>query len=92
MNPLPQTAEPSTPDPATVALVAALLRHLLTIAAGLGIGVGTYSDSTLTVIAGALCGVAGIVWSFYQKYSAARAAHRRAVMSAKAGAAVQPGG
>jgi F0F1-type ATP synthase membrane subunit c/vacuolar-type H+-ATPase subunit K len=79
------TFQESTPDAAMTAMLAGLLRHVLTLLAGLGIGVGSYSDSTLMIIAGALVGIATAVWSIYQKILAARAADAAAVRSADTG-------
>lgn len=80
---------PSSPDPQTTALVAALIRHALTIAAGFGLAVGTYSDSTITMVAGALVGIGAIGWSLYQKYAAAKLDHLGSSRSAASGVAVQ---
>jgi hypothetical protein len=81
---------PSTPDPAVETLVAALIRHILTILATLGVVHGTISDSTISIIAGAVVGIGMVVWSLYQKFAAKRADHTGSVISARAGVAVQP--
>lgn len=80
---------PSTPDPEIVTLVAALIRDVLTIGATLGVVHGVYSDSVISIIAGAIVGVGSIVWSLYQKYSAKRRDHEGSVLSAARGVALQ---
>lgn len=81
---------PSTPSPATVVLVASLIRDALKLAAGAGLAVGVYSDSTVTMVASALVGGASVAWALWQKFEAARAAHSAAVASAVAGRPVKP--
>ena len=82
--------EPSVPTPDVTTLVAALVRHLLTIGATLGIVHGVYSDSAVTTVAGALVAIGMICWSLYQKVSAKRADNAGSVESAKRTIAVQP--
>lgn len=89
IQPDPVPLVPSTPNPQTTALVAALLRHILTILSGFGLTVGVYNDSTLTVIAGALVSVATISWSIYQKVQAARKDNAGSVRSAELGKPVK---
>jgi hypothetical protein len=74
---------PSTPDPQMVTLVAALIRHLLTIASGAGIAVGAYSDSSVAIAASGIVGAAAIGWSIIQKIRSARTEHASAVRSAQ---------
>jgi hypothetical protein len=82
---------PSSPDPATVTLVAALLRHLLTLLSGAGFLAGvTVSDSMLLTFASAGVGIGTILWSLGQKYRAAKADHLGSVMSADLHRPVQP--
>jgi hypothetical protein len=81
--------EPSAPNPEITTLVAALVRHLLTIGATLGVVHGVYSDSTVSIIAGALVGIGMVGWSLYQKVAAKRADHAGSVASAMRGVAVQ---
>jgi hypothetical protein len=73
----------STPDPAMVTLVAALIRHLLTIASGAGFAVGVHSDSTIAMAASGIVGAAAVGWSIVQKIRAARADHAGSVRSAQ---------
>jgi hypothetical protein len=82
---------PSSPDPATVTLVAALLRHFLTTLAGAGFLSGlVVTDSTLMTIASALIWTGTVMWSWGQKYRAAKADHLGSVMSADLHRPVQP--
>ena len=82
--------KPSVSAPDITTLVGSLIRHLLTIGATLGVVHGTYSDSAVSIIAGALVGVGMICWALYQKIVAARADHAGSVASAQMGKAVQP--
>jgi hypothetical protein len=82
---------PSSPDPATVTIVAALLRHVLTMISGAGFLAGvTVSDNTILSIASLFVGIGTIAWSFVQKYQAAKADHLGSVMSADLHRPVQP--
>ena len=80
---------PSTPDPETTTLVYALLRHVLTILATVGVLHGTYSDSTVQIVAGAMAGIGAIFWSIYQKWQAARLDHEGSVRSVAINAPVR---
>jgi hypothetical protein len=79
----------ATPDPQVTTLVAALLRHLLTIASGAGITVGAVNDSAIAVVASGIVGAATVGWSIWQKIRAARADHAGSVRSAQTGQAVK---
>lgn len=84
------TTVPSTPDPAIVTLVAALVRHLMTVLATLGVIQGVASDSSIMLVASALVGIAMAGWSIYQKIRAKEKDHEGNVLSAQAGKPVQP--
>lgn len=87
---IPQsTMVESTPDPQIVTLVMALLRHLLTIAATVGLYHGVISDSALYTISGAVVASGMVAWSLYQKLVAAKKDHAGSVASAAAGAALK---
>jgi hypothetical protein len=82
---------PSSPDPATVTLVAALLRHLLTLLSGVGfLGGLVINDGMLLTIASSLVGIATIAWSLFEKFQAKRKDHAGSVMSADLHRPVQP--
>lgn len=82
---------PSTPDPALVTLVAALIRHALTLLSGAGILGGlVINDGALLTIAGSLVGLATVGWSIYQKVAAKKADHLASLLSARTGVAVSP--
>jgi hypothetical protein len=80
---------PSTPSPELSALVASLVRHVLTFLSGVGVIGGVYSDSTITLLASALIGVAMAGWALYQKIQAARKDHIASVISAETGTPVK---
>lgn len=80
---------PSTPDPDLTTLIASLLRHVLTILGTIGAVHGTYSDSTIQIVAGALAAIVALLWSYYQKRQAAKLDHDGSVRSAQTGAAVK---
>jgi hypothetical protein len=80
-TPLPPVA--STPDPATVTLVASVVRSLLIIAGTLGLYHGAVSDSVATIIAGAIVVLAAAAWSLWQKFSEAKRTHAAAVRSSR---------
>jgi hypothetical protein len=84
----PQTV-PSTPSPEITALIATLIRHILTFLSGVGVIDGVYSDSTITLLASALIGVAMAGWALYQKVRAARKDHIASVISAETGTPVK---
>lgn len=89
INSVPVT--PSSPDPATVTLVAALLRHLLTLLSGAGfLGGLVINDGMLLTIASSLVGVAAIIWSLWEKFRQQKRDHIGSVMSAEMRAPVQP--
>lgn len=73
---------PSSPDPDTVTLVCAVIRALLQLASGLGLAVGTYSDSTVTLIASAIVAIGTVAWSLYQKIRAKQKDHLGSVATA----------
>lgn len=81
--------EPSSPDPQTTVLVAALIRHVISFLSGLGLIHGVYSDSVIQTISGALVGIIMIGWSLWQKYQAARHDHEGSVKSAESGVPVR---
>jgi hypothetical protein len=82
---------PSSPDPATVTLVAALLRHILTLLSGAGfLGGLVINDGALLTIASSLVGFAMIAWSLYQKFQAKSKDHAGSVMSADLHRPVEP--
>lgn len=83
----------ATPDPATVSIVAGIIRHILSGLGALGVGlgaVGDTSDSNIYIAAGALCWVAAAIWSLWQKYSAQKKLKMAALASARAGRPVEP--
>jgi hypothetical protein len=71
-----------TPDPIIVAAVAGILRHILTLLSGFGLAIGTYSDSTLMVIASAIVGIVVAGWSLWQKIQARRVSRESSIASA----------
>ena len=71
----------SSPDPDLTALVTALMRHGLTLAAGLGLYHGAATDSSLQIGASALVGLAGVIWSLANKFATYRHAHATAVVN-----------
>lgn len=89
--PPPQTV-PSTPDPAVTAIVYSIIRSVLAIASGLGIGLGAFGhlpDSALMIVAGGVAGIIVGAWSLYEKFQAAKQAHANSVQSANIGAPVK---
>jgi hypothetical protein len=80
---------PSTPAPEITALVAALIRHVMSFLSGVGVIDAVYSDSTITLLASALVGIAMAVWSLYQKIQAAKKDHVASVISAETGMPVK---
>jgi len=80
---------PSTPDPAITSLVFTLIRTVLAFLSGLGVVVGSYSDSSLMIIAGAVVTAATAAWGLWDKIRAARANHRNSVASVIAGKPVE---
>lgn len=82
---------PSTPDPATVTLVMALIRSILQLLGGIGVGVGlVLSDAQLMLISGALVAAFTAGWSLYQKFAAARREDMIARINASAPPAMPP--
>jgi hypothetical protein len=83
--------EPSTPDPALVTLVMALIRSILQLFSGIGIGVGlVLSDAQLMLISGAIITIVTLTWSIYQKIAAARREDMIARINASAPPAAPP--
>jgi hypothetical protein len=80
---------PSTPSPEITALIATLIRHILTFLSGVGVISGVYSDSAITLLASALIGIAMAGWALYQKIQAARKDHVASVISAETGTPVK---
>jgi hypothetical protein len=76
---------PSTPDPSLTTLVYTLIRAVLYLLSGLGIGVGALDDGALMIVAGGIVAVGTAAWSLWDKIQAARANHRNSVASAIAG-------
>lgn len=74
---------PTVPDPTYVAIVAGTIRGFLQLAAGLGLGVGAYTDSQIMIAAGLIVGVSTLVWSGYQKMQAAKQNRDSSRLSAK---------
>lgn len=81
----------STPNPSYVALVTALVRAGLQIAAGAGFtwALAVNGDQVQMAVS-ALIGLGTVVWSEWQKVAAARREHQIAVASARGAKAVQP--
>jgi hypothetical protein len=85
---------PSSPNPATTALVAAVIRHVLAALGACGVtigGVTNISDSNLLIVVGANAWLASVCWSLWQKYRQAAHTHAAAQASAKLGVPVRPG-
>jgi hypothetical protein len=82
-------AAPSTPSPEVTALVASLIRLILMVVSTLGFAGGVVSDSTITLLASALVGIATIVWALYQEFQRARKDHIGSVISAETGTPVR---
>jgi hypothetical protein len=80
---------PSTPSPEITALVASLIRHILTFLSGVGVIGGVYSDNMIALLASALIGVAMAGWALYQKIQAAKKDHVASVISAETGVPVK---
>lgn len=80
---------PSVPDPQTTALVAAVIRHVLTLVAGLGFSVPIYSYSTILSVSAAIVGLISAIIALYlsikDKYQAAKRDHEGSVASAESG-------
>jgi hypothetical protein len=80
----------STPNASYDEIALALVRGVVQIASGFGFTWAlTVSGSQETMIATGLVMIATLVWSTWQKISAARAAHAGSVASAKAGTALK---
>lgn len=83
LPPDPDTFVPSTPMPTTATLVKNVLSSALMILGALGVPVGSYSDSTLMIVASALVTAAGAAWSLWERFAAARKDHAGSVRSAQ---------
>ena len=79
---------PSTPNPQITALVAAVLRAIVTILGSVGITIGV-TDSTIATVAGAIALVIGVAWTIYEQFRQAKLRHAAAVASARGAKAVQ---
>lgn len=77
-----EVLKPAPDNGPIVAIVASTLRGCLQLASGLGIAIGSYSDSQLTVVASLLVGITMLVWSGWQKIQSARANRAASLMSA----------
>jgi hypothetical protein len=89
---VPPDPIPSNPNPATTALIYAVLRHVLTFLAAVGVTLGGFtsiSDSNLLIVAGAVAWFIGLGLSLAQKVEAARRAHKSAIASARTGRPVK---
>lgn len=81
----------STPNPTTQTLVYTGLRAVLQGLGAVGVVLPVALDaSAVWQLAGAVSLLVGVVWSFWSKYTAARAQHEAAVASARSGVAVAP--
>jgi hypothetical protein len=80
---------PSTPSPEITALIATLIRHILTFLSGVGVIGGVYSDGTIMLLSSALIGIAMAGWALYQKIQAAKKDHIASVISAETGTPVK---
>jgi hypothetical protein len=75
----------SSPDPAVVSQVAVILRHLITAASTFGLLHGTYSDSTIMIVASGLVLVGNAAYALYDLYKKKRIDHAGSVLSARLG-------
>jgi hypothetical protein len=80
---------PSTPSPEVTTLVASLIRLILMVLSTLGFAGGVVSDSTITLLASALVGIATFGWEIYQEIQAARKGHVASIISAETGTPVK---
>ena len=75
---------PEAPNQAYVAIAAAVVRGLLQIASGLGLGWGAFvSGDQITMLAWAIVMALTLLWSAYQKIKAIRKRELAAVVSAQ---------
>ena len=86
----PPTSVPSTPNQDLVVLVVGVLRDVLKLLAGVGVTVGSVSDSKLWIVASALVWLSMTGWSWYQKRKAKQLDHEGTLMSLNEGKPVQP--
>jgi hypothetical protein len=82
---------PATPDPGYVQIAAGVIRGLLQIASGVGFTWAlTVNGSQVQMAATAAVMTGTLIWSAWQKFSAARKLHQAALASASKRKPVEP--